>query len=172
MTRWQPGPYNAAMDEEARGLWQESYQGEVLGEVLFGLMAEREELAERRHQLEVLTLLERTTKELAEPVFEAGGADRGDTEATRAEAAQLAEAVTNMPWKQFLESIPAGTAAFQAKYRRMVELAESDAERLVAEAYVAHEQAFVDFARRALSDRPGDPLESILALPHVSAAVA
>ena len=47
----------------AEELWVESYQGEVLGEALFGAMAARESDPDRRHQLEVLTLLERTTKE-------------------------------------------------------------------------------------------------------------
>ena len=37
----------------AHDLWVESYQGEILGETLFGLLAEREEDDGRRHQLEV-----------------------------------------------------------------------------------------------------------------------
>ncbi|HLH27417.1 MAG TPA: hypothetical protein VKW77_00800, partial [Acidimicrobiales bacterium] len=98
----------AELDEtsELAGLWKDSYQGEVLGEELFRAMAERERVPERRRQLEVLTVLERTTKELAEPVFARNGLDRGDSEATRAEAGKLAEAVAGMSWEQFLGSIP------------------------------------------------------------------
>jgi hypothetical protein len=157
---------------DAPELWIDSYQGEVLGEALFQLMAEREEGPERRHQLEVLTLLERTTKELAEPVFERRGLDRGDTEQTLADAAELADAVAGMSWQEFLSSIPPTTVRFLAMYHQLVDLATDEVERGIAEAYVAHEEALVQFARRALGEEPGDPLESILALPHVAAAAA
>ncbi len=163
----------AELDEtsELAGLWKDSYQGEVLGEELFRAMAERERVPERRRQLEVLTVLERTTKELAEPVFARNGLDRGDSEATRAEAGKLAEAVAGMSWEQFLGSIPGATETFVAKYRRLAELAPDEDMRAVAEAYVAHEEAFVSFARRALGEEAGDPLERILELPHVAAAM-
>jgi hypothetical protein len=120
----------------------------------------------------VRTLLERTTKELAEPVFERRGLDRGDTGQTLADATEMADAVAGMSWQEFLSSIPGATAVFLAKYRRLVDLATDDLERGIAEAYVAHEQALVLFARRALGEEPGDPLESILALPHVAAAAS
>jgi hypothetical protein len=151
-------------------LWVESYQGEVLGEALFGAMADREENPEHRHQLEVLTLLERSTKELAEPVFETRGLDRGDTERTLATAAELAAALAGVSWDDFLRSIEPVTQEFLAKYRELVELAPDDAERAIAEAYVDHELALAAFAHRALGEESGDPLQLILALPHVVTA--
>ncbi len=152
-------------------LWVESYQGEVLGETLFGLLAERGKDTERRHQLEVLTLLERATKELAEPVFERQKLDRGDTSATVAAATELAAAVAGITWEEFLASFDAITTEFLAKYRQLVALASDEGERQVAEAYVAHEVALEAFARRALGQEPGEPLQEILALPHVAAAM-
>lgn len=157
-------------DMERSELWVESYQGEVLGEALFGLMADREAEPERRRQLEALTLLERATKELAEPVFDRESLDRGDTEKTLADATELADGVARMTWREFLASIPPVTATFLAKYRRLVDLATDEQERKIAEAYVAHEQALAAFARRCLGEESGDPLEQILALPHVAAA--
>lgn len=78
----------------ALDLWTESYQGEVLGERLFGLLAASETGEVRRNQLEVLTLLERSTKELAEtPLRARRPRPRGDTAATVESAAKLAEAV-------------------------------------------------------------------------------
>lgn len=151
-------------------LWAEAYQGEVLGEALFRLMADREDRPDRRHQLEVLALLEHSTKELAEPVFDAQGLDRGDSEGTMARAREMADLVAAMSWEQFLASIPPATAAFVATYRQLAGLAEDEEERAIAEAYVAHEEAFVAFARRSLGTEAGDPLEPILALPHVAAA--
>ena len=156
----------------AAELWVESYQGEVLGEALFGLLAEREDDPEHRRQLEVLTLLERTTKELAETVFAPRGLDRGDTATTLSTAAQLADGLADTSWNDFLGSFEPVISQFLAKYRQLVGLAEDDAERAIAEAYVAHELALASFVRRSLGQEPGDPLAEILALPHVAAELA
>jgi hypothetical protein len=153
-------------------LWIESYQGEVVGEALFGSLAEREEDPGRRRQLEVLTLLERSTKQLAEPVLERRSLGRGDTEASRRTAVELTDAVVGMAWVDFLASFRAITDEFLDKYRRLVELAADDVERAVAEAYVAHEEAIASFARRALGQEAGDPLQPILALSHITPAPA
>ncbi len=161
--------YYGAMS--ASELWVESYQGEVLGEALFGALAERESDSSRRHELEVLTLLERATKELAEPVFEMRKLDHGNTAATLATAAELAEAVAGMTWEDFLASIEPGTEQFRARYRELVRLASDHTEREIAETYLAHEEALLAFARRSLGREAGDPLEPVLALPHVAAAI-
>jgi hypothetical protein len=151
-------------------LWVESYQGEVLGETFFGLLAGKESDSGRRRELEVLTLLERSTKKLAEPVFERNGFDRGDSEATVAAATELAKAVESLTWEELLGSIVPLTEQFLVKYRELVELADDGADRQVAEAYVAHEEALASFARRGLGQEAGDPLELILGLPHVRAS--
>jgi hypothetical protein len=153
-------------------LWTESYQGEVLGETLFRLLAERQQDPEHRRQLEVLTLLERSTKELAEPLLEQKGYDRGDTAATVAQATEVAAAVADLPWEQFLGSFESVTKEFLARYRRILELTGDESERELAEAYVAHEQALCAFARRALGREAGEPLAEILALPHGAAAAS
>jgi len=153
-------------------LWVESYQGEVLGEALFGLLAGRQTDPVHRDQLEVLTLLERATKDLAEPVFDRQGFDRGDTAATLATADALADALAGTPWEEFMGSFEPITTKFLATYRQLVELAGDETERQIAEAYVAHELALAAFARRALGQEAGDPLGPIRALPHVAAAAA
>ena len=155
----------------AEELWVESYQGEVLGEALFGLLAERQDDPTRRHQLQVLARLERATKELAEPVFEARALDRGDTTATVATVSGMADAVASMTWEAFLASFEPVVTEYLAKYRELVTLAADDDERRIAEAYVAHEEALAAFARRALNGEPGDPLAQILDLPHVAVVI-
>src|ERR1700730_11129615 len=117
----------------ATELWVESYQGEVLGEALFGLLALREEDLARRHQLEVLTLLERATKKLADPVFEKRALDRGDTAATVEAAAGMADAVAGMPWEEFLGSFEPVITQFLDRYRQLVDLATDKTEREIAE---------------------------------------
>jgi hypothetical protein len=145
----------------------ESYQGEVFGEALFGLLAEREQDPERRRQLEVLTVLERSTKLLAEPVFDRSGIDRGDSAASIAAGREIAEAVVSMTWDEFLASFEPITSEFLAKYRELVEIVTDDRERQIAEAYVRHEEALAAFARRARGVETGEPLELILALSHI-----
>ena len=151
-------------------LWVEAYQGEVLGETLFAALAERETQPDRRHQLGMLAVLERATGELAGPVFDARGWDRGDTDATRATAANIAAQLDLTDWAGFLGSIEPVTLQFLEIYRQLVDLAADDAERDVARAYVDHELALRTFARRALGQEAGDPLAPILELPHVKAA--
>jgi hypothetical protein len=158
------------MASDADRLWIDSYQGEVLGEALFGLMATCQDDPARRHQLEVLTLLERSTKELAEPVLERRGLGPGDTAASLAAAKEMADGLEDVAWEDFLGSIEPVTVQFLAMYHQLVALATDDGERDVAERYVAHEEALVSFARRALGQEEGPPLERILDLPHVAAA--
>jgi hypothetical protein len=152
-------------------LWTEAYQGEVLGEALFGALAGRETDPARRAHLELLTLLERSTKELAEPLLERQGIARGDTDATLAGVAGMVDAVAAMTWQEFLASIEPVASRYLEIYRRLVDLAGDADERAVAEAYVAHELALASFARRALGQEDGDPVEPVLALAHVAAAV-
>jgi ethanolamine utilization microcompartment shell protein EutL len=116
-------------------------------------------------------MLEKATKELAEPVFERRQLDRGDTAGTLKTAGELAEALAGVSWEEFLASIEGVTIQFLAKYRELVELSTDDTERQIAEAYVAHEVALAAFGQRALGSEPGEPLELILALPHVAATV-
>ena len=84
----------------------------------------------------------------------------------------MAEGVAGLPWDEFLGAFAPVTAQFLAKYRRLVDLATDDNERQVAEAYVAHELALMAFVTRSLADEPDDPLQPILALPHVALAQA
>jgi hypothetical protein len=153
-------------------LWVESYQGEVLGEALFGLLAERQEDPIRRHQLEVLTLLEQATKVLAEPVLDGRQLDSGDSSESLSAAKAFADALGSMTWEDFAASILPVTAEFLGKYHQLVALAADSAELDVARAYVAHEEALATFARRASGQESGDPLEAVLALPHVVSAGA
>ncbi len=149
-------------------LWVESYQGEVLGEALFGLLAQRESDPEHRRHLEELTLLERATKQLAEPLFERRALDRGDSAASVSLAAAMVDGTTAFVWDEFLRALLPVTTEFLAKYHELVDLASDDDERAIAEAYVAHEVALATWARRSLGEEAGEPLELILALPHVA----
>jgi hypothetical protein len=154
---------------DVRELWVEAYQGEVLGEALFGALAEREDDPDRRRVLEVMTALERATKDLATPLFERHGWDLGDVEATRQGVLASVPQVAEMAWDDFLRSIPPVADTFLVKYRQLVAEVDDPEDKAVAEAYVDHELALVACARRALGEEEGDALAPILALPHVAA---
>jgi hypothetical protein len=156
----------------AHELWIDSYQGEVLGEAFFGWMADHEVDPVHKQQLEVLTRLERATKELAEPVFDRRGFDRGDSEASVAGGREFAAAAADSPWEDVMAAILPITDVFLAKYHELVELAADDVERDIALSYVAHEEALASFARRSLGQEDGEPLQRILALPHMVTATA
>jgi hypothetical protein len=160
------------MDVDTNALWRESYQGEVLGETLFGILAENEHDPDRRHELEIVTLLESATKGIAESLFDRREMDRGDLETTIAAAKQFAEGAMASKWEDFAGAVLAATGTFLEKYHTLVELASDDEERQIAEAYVAHEEALATWARRAMGAEEGDPLAEILALPHVIAAAS
>ncbi len=104
-------------------------------------------------------------------MFARQGLDHGDTAATVQAATELADAVGTLTWDEFLASFEAVTTEFLGKYRQLVELAADETERAVATAFVAHEEALAAFARRALGQEAGEPLQAILALPHVVAAL-
>jgi hypothetical protein len=157
---------------DAADLWMDAYQGEVLGEALFGWLAEREEDPVHRHQLTVLTRLEQSTRALAEPVFDRRGYDRGDAAVSAAAGVELAQGVVAIPWEEFMAGIVPVAVDFLVKYHRMAELADDPDDRAVAEAYIAHEEALATFARRAAGQESGDPLEQLLELPHLAAALA
>jgi hypothetical protein len=156
---------------DTKRLWVEAYQGEVLGETLFGYLAERDPDPERRRKLEVMTALERATKELAEPLFERHGWDRGDARATAEAVLAGAPQVAEMPWEDFIRSIPPVADTYLVKYRQLVAEVDDPQDRAVAEAYVDHELALVAFARRELGEEEGDVLAPIMSLPHVAASV-
>src|SRR5690349_9435943 len=126
---------------DAGTLWGEAYQGEVLGEAFFQLLSERQTDPARRHELEVLAELERSTKLLAEPVFERNGYDQGGSAETVQTAAGAVDGAAAAPWEDNLRLIVVVAESFLPKYQQLIELSEDERDRKVARAYVDHELA-------------------------------
>jgi len=59
-------------------LWVRAYQGEVLGEALFGRIADRLDDPEQSAKMRVLARLERKTREAIVPSLERAGISQGD----------------------------------------------------------------------------------------------
>ena len=146
-------------------LWRDSYEGEVYGELIFRRAAERQSAPTRRHQLEVLALLERKTRELAEPIMAARKITIDDVTSG---AEERAGTVAAYSWEEFLAWLERVTDRYVPLYKQLVELCSDAGERAVAQAYVAHEEALASYGRRVSGREEGDPLGPVLALDHMA----
>ncbi|HUI02197.1 MAG TPA: hypothetical protein VLZ77_01565 [Acidimicrobiales bacterium] len=156
-------------DDDAATLLAKAYQGEVLGEILFGGMAARADDAAQRAKLEVLARLERRTKDAMVPALQRHGVSTEPDPASVHAAQSLVEATATMTWSDIWASTEAITAQFVALYERIGEVdpAEGDIVTLL----VAHERALGDFARKELAGEAQGSLAAVEALPHLQGEV-
>lgn len=153
---------NATNDEAVR-LWVESYQGEVLGEAYFAGMAERNTDPALREKINLLRCLERSTKELLEPVIRRLGIP-AEPDAAMLDAAGN---VTDVEYLPMLKNFVGAAAEYLGRYTRLRSLVErSDAS--IVDRLIAHELAFELFARRELAGETDTSTEPIRALSHVT----
>ena len=146
-------------------LWFKAYQGEVSGEVLFGLVASASDDPDHRKKMELLTLLEKRTKEACAPAMVRNGLSTEPDEQTVAEAKALGEVVVALAWTDFMSAFEGITTQFIDLYKRIGEVAAAD--KAESELLVAHEMALREFGRREIAGRSGDSTELIEALPHM-----
>jgi len=152
-------------DDPVTTLWVKAYQGEFSGELLFSRYADSAADPEHARKMQVLSTLERRTREaLVSSLERAGISTEADPEELAGTEA-LAAALSDVSWEDFLASFEPITTQFLAVYRRIGELDPS--ESAAAELLVAHEVALREFARRELAGSPGTSLEPITALPHM-----
>jgi hypothetical protein len=151
-------------DDPINVLWVKAYQGEVLGEALFGRMADRMDDADHAAKMRVLEKLERRTKEAIVPALErAGLSTEPDPESIKT-AEALAEAAST-PWKDLLATFEPITSQFCLMYRRIGELDPSEQD--AADLLVAHEAALCDFARAEIAGDTETSLDQVNALAHM-----
>ncbi len=143
-------------------LWVRAYQGEVLGEALFGRIADTLDDPDHVAKMRVLSTLERKTKEAIVPSLERAGLS---TEPDP-EMFTLAEALSaGIAWADFLAATEAITAQYIPLYERIGEL--DPAERAASELLVGHEAALRAFARAELAGETANSLDAINALAHM-----
>ena len=151
----------AARSSEAAELWNESFQGEVLGEAYFSRMRDLAQDEGEKAKIDHLVRLERCTKEMLVPYLRRHGLSTDPDQGV----VQAMAAIDSYDWTSMLEGVRPVAATFLAKYRRLAELVAPE-DRPATEALVAHELALDDFCRRELESLGGS-LDSILALAHV-----
>ncbi len=151
-------------EDSLEELWVRAYQGEVLGEALFGRLAERFEGPEHAAKLRVLSVLERRTREAIVPSLQRAGISTDPDPEMATLAASLA--AVEMGWTDFLSATETITAQYIPLYQRIGELDPS--EREASELLVAHEAALRSFARAEVAGDTAGSLDAVYALAHMA----
>jgi hypothetical protein len=152
-------------DDEVATLWIKAYQGEVLGEILFGRAADLLANPDQAHKMRVLSTLERKTKEAMIPSLQRAGISTEPDPETVTSAEALGEASAAAPWADLMASLEPITTQYAAMYARIGEL--DPTESATADLLVAHELALRDFGRKEIIGSTEDSLDAISALPHM-----
>jgi hypothetical protein len=148
-------------------LWVKAYRGEVLGEILFGGIADQLDHDDPEHarKMRVLSTLERRTKEATAPALERAGLSTEPDPEMQATATALLPAALAMTWDDLIKTIGPITAQYIPLYQRIGELSPEEGE--TAGLLVAHEQALRDFAQAELAGDVTASLDPIAALAHM-----
>jgi hypothetical protein len=153
-------------EDPVETLWIKSYQGEVLGEILFGRMAEQVDDPDHARKLRALSTLERkTTEAMVGSLERAGISTEPDPETVQA-AESLADGMAAVSWSDLVSSLEPVTTQYAAMYARIGELDPS--ERATADLLVAHELALRSFGRLEMAGQGEESLVAITALPHLA----
>ena len=152
-------------EDPVETLWIKSYQGEILGEILFARIAEQVDDPDHAEKMRVLALMERKTKEaLIAPLQRANISTEPDPDTVR-EAESLAHAVASLSWIDLMSSFEPVTTQYAAMYARIGEL--NPAEQAISDLLVAHELALREFGRKEIAGNGEDSLTAIVSLPHM-----
>jgi hypothetical protein len=151
-----------SLEDPIDELWTRAYQGEVLGEALFGCIADRLRDPERAAKMRVLSTLERKTKEAIVPSLERAGISTEPDPEMLALADTLA---VDVEWSEFLAATQSITEQYIPLYERIGELDPSEQPASVL--LVAHEAALRAFARAELAGDTATSLDAINALAHM-----
>jgi hypothetical protein len=146
----------------------ELYQGEALGEVVFGGLLKTAENDEQRYKLGTMLQLETETKARLRPLAFRHGLDLAEDPAFRAEGMSVVEGLSRMSWQQKMQSVhDVLRDRYIPRYKEITAIAPAE-DREIAESMVEHETALFEMARRELSgmsDRSAEPVVALLKYP-------
>lgn len=150
---------------EYEDLLLDAYRGEVLGEALFGAMAETAADDAQREKLRALQHVEGQTASRLRVLVEASGI-RTDDASAATDGVGLAAGVRDQPWLAFLANLRSALPAFLENFERLQTIGEPN-DPILAE-LVAHERAIDRFAELEGEGRGADALAVLDA--HLDAA--
>jgi hypothetical protein len=152
-------------EEGLEELWTKAYQGEVLGELLFGGIAAQLDDPDHAAKMRMLATLEHRTKEATAPALQRAGISTEPDPDIVATASALVPGALSLTWADLMATLGPLTAQYIPLYQRIGEL--SPAERETADLLVAHEAALRDFARAEIEGEQDRSLDPIAALAHM-----
>jgi hypothetical protein len=152
-------------DDGLADLWTKAYQGEVLGELLFGGIAEQIGDPGQAAAMRVVATLERRTKEATAPALARAGVSTEPDPEMEVLATALIPGALAMSWSDLMGTIGPITEQYIPLYQRIGEL--SPAEQETADLLVAHEEALRAFARAEVEGDRATSLDPINALAHM-----
>ena len=153
-------------EEGVEELWVKAYQGEVLGELLFGGIADQLADPDQVAKMRTVATLERRTKEATAPALERAGVSTHPDPEMQVMATALLPAALAMTWSDLMGTIGPITEQYIPLYQRIGDL--SPAERDTADLLVAHEVALRAFAAAEIAGDGTGSLAPIRALAHMA----
>jgi hypothetical protein len=159
--------------EYLNGVNEFMYQGEVLGEAVFGCYVALEKDPVRRHKWATCLQLETETKARLRPFLTELGLSIAQNDVSPI-VAEFGKKFAEKSWQQHMEEIQAITDMYLEKFRAL-DAAAPAKERDVVHSMVVHEAALNTFARRELAGDSKNSLADIVAqlkwpVPYVQSA--
>ncbi len=125
----------------------DAYQGEVLGEAFFALLAEREPEPEPAAKWRLLERLERHVKGRLRAELARRGIDTDESRVKIEEGRAAATGLGALPWTQRVEAFANAVRGFVAEFETSAAAAPDDLKE-VADFVLEHERALLSFAER------------------------
>jgi cytochrome P450 len=142
----------------------EAYQGEVLGEALFALLAEREDDSERIPHWRLLERLERHVKTRLRDELERRGLPTAEDNARRESGRSLASALSQLNWKARCDAIASKVSGEITSSRKALEDMPPELHEIVR-LFIGHEEALLGFFTEGGNEKH---VEEFLAQTHAT----
>jgi hypothetical protein len=147
---------------------EERFQGEVYGEAIFRVMAERCADPANARKLRVLEQLERETKEILRPAVREVGLPGVESEEQIRAGVELGAKLAPVPWAMLMVGLKKELEGFVALFEKSEALAPPGAEALFRH-ITDHERALLEFVVREIEGKPPEeslaPIVAILRVP-------
>ncbi len=152
---WCPYSTGAARMNETERLISEWYIGELQGDAFFCALAEQSNITQvERYKWQLLAALEAATGERLRHALDARGLSIPVPDQTVVKAKRAGEKFAGKPWIEIMSSLKPDLEGYVDSIR--VQAAQMpDTEVGIAQDYVAHEEALLEFAVTELSGRDG-----------------
>ena len=147
---------------DARIYLTDAYQGEVLGEAFFALLAEREPDAEPAAKWRLMERLERHVKGRLLGELERRGFDTDESRAKVDEGRAAAASLGALPWPQRLGAFANVVKGFVGEFEAAAAAAPDDLKE-VADFVLRHERALLFFAEREVAGEGATSCDAVSA---------